>query len=120
MSLNGGSALITATAGGLAPASQLVQVSGGGGTGGGPAPTTMSFAPTSLTINGLVTQNLSLAPVVKGLKEPTFVTWFPDGSGRMLILERAGRSREAAAEFRKVVRHDQSAFDAAERLANLS
>src|SRR5579864_7871767 len=40
-------------------------------------------------------KNLSLAPVVKGLKEPTWVAWLPDGSGRMLILERGGRVRLA-------------------------
>jgi tetratricopeptide (TPR) repeat protein len=36
------------------------------------------------------------------------------------ILERAGRRREAAIEFKKIVRHDASAFDAAERLAALA
>lgn len=43
-------------------------------------------------------KNLSLAPTVKGLKEPTFVAWLPDGSGRMLILERAGLIRLADAD----------------------
>ncbi len=42
--------------------------------------------------------------------------WYVTGS----ILERAGRTDEAAAEFRKIVRHDPAAFDAAERLARLS
>jgi glucose/arabinose dehydrogenase len=46
----------------------------------------------------LVGKNLSLAPVVKGLKEPTFVAWLPDGSGRMVVLERAGRIRLADAD----------------------
>jgi tetratricopeptide (TPR) repeat protein len=41
--------------------------------------------------------------------------WYVSGD----ILERAGRKHEAAAEFRKVVRHDPGAFDAAERLAKL-
>ena len=51
------------------------------------------------------------------IAEPyTLRLWYVKGD----ILERAGRPREAAAEFRKVVRHDQSAFDAAERLASLS
>jgi Tetratricopeptide repeat len=36
------------------------------------------------------------------------------------ILERAGRRSEAAEEFRRIVRHDPAAFDAAERLAALS
>jgi tetratricopeptide (TPR) repeat protein len=36
------------------------------------------------------------------------------------ILERAGRRREAADEFKKIVRHDASAFDAAERLSALA
>jgi tetratricopeptide (TPR) repeat protein len=41
--------------------------------------------------------------------------WYATGD----ILERAGRRNEAAAEFRRVVRHDGGAFDAAERLARL-
>jgi tetratricopeptide (TPR) repeat protein len=41
--------------------------------------------------------------------------WYVAGD----ILERAGRPREAAGEFRKVVRRDAGAFDAAERLARL-
>jgi len=41
--------------------------------------------------------------------------WYVTGD----ILERAGRRREAAEEFRRVVRHDPGAFDAAERLARL-
>lgn len=35
------------------------------------------------------------------------------------ILERAGRAEEAARVFRKILRHDQAAFDVAERLAQL-
>lgn len=46
----------------------------------------------------------------------TLRLWYVRGD----ILERAGRGEEAAAEFRKVVRHDAAAFDAAERLAALS
>jgi glucose/arabinose dehydrogenase len=46
----------------------------------------------------LQTSNLSMAPVVKGLKEPTFVAWPPDGSKRLFILERAGRVRIADAD----------------------
>lgn len=42
--------------------------------------------------------------------------WYVTGD----VLERAGRPEEAAREFRKVVRHDAGAFDAAERLAQLS
>jgi tetratricopeptide (TPR) repeat protein len=41
--------------------------------------------------------------------------WYVTGD----ILERAGRRAEAAEEFRRVVRHDPGAFDAAERLARL-
>ena len=41
--------------------------------------------------------------------------WYVTGE----ILERAGRPHEAAEEFRRVVRHDPQAFDAAERLAML-
>jgi tetratricopeptide (TPR) repeat protein len=35
------------------------------------------------------------------------------------VLDRAGRRREAAQEFRRLMRHDPGAFDAAERLARL-
>jgi tetratricopeptide (TPR) repeat protein len=35
------------------------------------------------------------------------------------ILDRAGRPAEAADVFRRIVRHDPGAFDAAERLAQL-
>jgi tetratricopeptide (TPR) repeat protein len=42
--------------------------------------------------------------------------WYVTGD----ILERAGRRAEAAEEFRRIVRHDPGAFDAAERLAGLS
>jgi tetratricopeptide (TPR) repeat protein len=45
----------------------------------------------------------------------TLRLWYVKGD----ILARAGRREEAAAEFRKVVRHDASAFDAAERLDQL-
>lgn len=51
------------------------------------------------------------------LAEPyTLRLWYVRGD----VLDRAGRPEEAAAEFRKIVRHDPSAFDAAERLAALS
>jgi tetratricopeptide (TPR) repeat protein len=46
----------------------------------------------------------------------TLRLWYVKGD----ILARAGRSDEAAEQFRKVMRHDASAFDAAERLADLS
>jgi tetratricopeptide (TPR) repeat protein len=46
----------------------------------------------------------------------TLRLWYVRGD----ILARAGRSDEAAGEFRKIVRHDPGAFDAAERLAALS
>jgi tetratricopeptide (TPR) repeat protein len=46
----------------------------------------------------------------------TLRLWYVRGD----ILARAGRKEEAALEFRKVMRHDSGAFDAAERLAALS
>jgi tetratricopeptide (TPR) repeat protein len=46
----------------------------------------------------------------------TLRLWYVRGD----ILERAGRRAEAATEFRRIVRHDPGAFDAAERLAQLS
>ncbi len=42
--------------------------------------------------------------------------WYVTGS----ILARAGRREDAAREFRRILRHDQTAFDAAERLAELA
>jgi tetratricopeptide (TPR) repeat protein len=42
--------------------------------------------------------------------------WYVTGD----ILERSGRPQEAAREFRKILRHDPAAYDAAERLAALS
>ena len=41
--------------------------------------------------------------------------WYVTGD----VLERAGRVREAARAFRRVVDHDPEAFDAAERLSQL-
>ena len=38
-------------------------------------------------------KNLTLAPVVKGLKEPTLVVAPPDGTNRLFVLEREGRVR---------------------------
>jgi len=49
-------------------------------------------------------------------EEYTLRLWYVKGD----ILLRAGRPQDAVAEFRKIVRHDPSAFDAAERLAALS
>jgi tetratricopeptide (TPR) repeat protein len=46
----------------------------------------------------------------------TLRLWYVKGE----ILERAGRRAEAAEEFRRIVRHNAAAFDAAERLASLS
>ncbi|HEV7666486.1 MAG TPA: PQQ-dependent sugar dehydrogenase [Chloroflexota bacterium] len=43
-------------------------------------------------------KNLTLAPVVKGLKEPTFVVGPPDGSQRLFIGERGGRIKVADAD----------------------
>jgi tetratricopeptide (TPR) repeat protein len=45
----------------------------------------------------------------------TLRLWYVRGD----VLARAGRADEAAIEFRKVMRHDPAAFDAAERLAAL-
>lgn len=46
----------------------------------------------------------------------TLRLWYVRGD----ILAKAGRRDEAAGEFRRIMRHDASAFDAAERLAELS
>jgi hypothetical protein len=42
--------------------------------------------------------------------------WYVTGN----ILEKAGRRGDALREFRKILRHDPSAFDAAERAAQLA
>lgn len=60
---------------------------------------------------------LGRARTREDVAEPyTLRLWYARGD----ILERAGRRAEAAEEFRKIVRHDTSAFDAAERLAALT
>jgi glucose/arabinose dehydrogenase len=43
-------------------------------------------------------RNLTLVPVVKGLKEPTYIVEPPDGSHRLFVLERGGLVRVASAE----------------------
>src|SRR5690349_19917709 len=45
-------------------------------------------------------RNLTLAPVVKGLKEPTFVAAPADGTKRLFALERDGRVRVSDADGR--------------------
>jgi tetratricopeptide (TPR) repeat protein len=42
--------------------------------------------------------------------------WYVTGD----ILERSGRRADAAREFRKILRHDPAAYDAAERAAQLA
>jgi glucose/arabinose dehydrogenase len=49
-------------------------------------------------VDWLESKNLTLAPVVKGLVEPTYVAGAPDGSNRLFILERAGRVRVASGD----------------------
>jgi tetratricopeptide (TPR) repeat protein len=59
---------------------------------------------------------LGRAKTREGVSEPyTLRLWYVRGD----ILARAGRRDEAAAEFRKIMRHDATAFDVAERLAEL-
>jgi tetratricopeptide (TPR) repeat protein len=48
-------------------------------------------------------------------RDYTLRLWYVRGD----ILEKAGRTEEAAEEFRKIMRHDTGAFDTAERLAAL-
>jgi glucose/arabinose dehydrogenase len=45
-----------------------------------------------------VGKNLTLQPLIKGLKEPTFVTGPADGTKRLFVLEREGRVRIADAD----------------------
>lgn len=60
---------------------------------------------------------LGRAATKDDVSEPwTLRLWYVRGD----ILARAGRRDEAAAEFRRIVRHDAGAFDAAERLAELT
>lgn len=59
---------------------------------------------------------LGRARTRENVAEPyTLRLWYVRGD----ILERAGRTEEAALEFRKIFRHDAGAFDVAERLAQL-
>ena len=46
----------------------------------------------------LKSNHLSLEPVIKGLKEPTYVAGPPDGTNRLFVLERTGFVRVAAAD----------------------
>lgn len=60
---------------------------------------------------------LGRARTREDVAEPyTLRLWYVRGD----ILEKAGRREEAEREFRKVMRHDASAFDVAERLASLA
>jgi tetratricopeptide (TPR) repeat protein len=60
---------------------------------------------------------LGRAKTRASVSEPyTLRLWYVRGD----ILAKAGRREEAAEEFRKIMRHDASAFDVAERLAELS
>jgi tetratricopeptide (TPR) repeat protein len=49
-------------------------------------------------------------------REQDLRVWYVTGD----LLARSGRKEEAATEFRRITRHDPTAFDAAERLAELS
>jgi tetratricopeptide (TPR) repeat protein len=77
-------------------------------------------AASALADQGRVAEALAFlgrASTREDVSEPwTLRLWYVRGD----ILAKAGRRREAAAEFRKIVRHDAGAFDAAERLAELS
>ncbi|MDQ3811358.1 MAG: PQQ-dependent sugar dehydrogenase [Chloroflexota bacterium] len=42
--------------------------------------------------------NLTLAPLARGFKEPTYVTAIPDDTGRLLVLEREGAVRLVGAD----------------------
>jgi tetratricopeptide (TPR) repeat protein len=59
---------------------------------------------------------LGRAKTREGVSEPyTLRLWYVRGDS----LAKAGRRDEAAEEFRKIMRHDATAFDVAERLAEL-
>jgi tetratricopeptide (TPR) repeat protein len=69
---------------------------------------------------GRYTEALALLRTYKarerGVRPPDLRRWYATGD----VLERAGRPAEAAEEFRRVVRYEAGAFDAAERLARLT
>lgn len=44
--------------------------------------------------------HVTLEPIITGLKEPTYVAWPPDGSGRAFVLERGGLVRIAGSDGR--------------------
>jgi len=46
----------------------------------------------------LDSDHVTLEPVITGLREPTYVGWPPDGSGRAFVLERGGLIRVAGAD----------------------
>ena len=76
-------------------------------------------AASALADQGLFSEALAFlgrARTNEDVAEPyTLRLWYVRGD----ILARAGRSEEAAIEFRKILRHDAGAFDVAERLAQL-
>jgi tetratricopeptide (TPR) repeat protein len=60
-----------------------------------------------------------LAPIAAGAdaaRPHNLRVWYV----RADVLERAGRKREAAREFQRILRHDPQAYDVAERLSRLS
>jgi len=60
---------------------------------------------------------LGRAKTRESMSEPyTLRLWYVRGD----ILQKAGRNDEAATEFRRIMRHDATAFDTAERLAGLA
>jgi len=69
----------------------LVLVAGGGLL----TTVVMARAKARAQADWLVGKNLTLAPVVKGLREPTYVVGPADGSKRLFMLERDGRVRVA-------------------------
>jgi len=77
-------------------------------------------AASALADLGRLTEALSVLSLVRprdrSVRPHDIRVWYVRGD----ILERAGRRAEAKEEFGRVVRHDPEAFDAAERLANLT
>src|SRR5581483_11682691 len=78
-------AAVTSSAGAQGTAAAPITRGGGGQPAAAAPRRAQPFDPNAFS--------LELEPVVRGFQSPTLVTYAPDGSGRLFVLEQAGRIR---------------------------